>query len=34
MQTREERRRALLRDQLLKHDLDWERRLAFAGRAA
>ena len=33
MQWRDERRRALLRDQLLKQDLDWERRLAFAGRA-
>jgi len=33
-QRREERRRAVLRRQLLEHDLHWERRLSFSGRAA
>lgn len=33
-QHREERRRAVLRGQLLAHDLHWERRLSFSGRAA
>jgi len=32
-QSREERRRAAARRQLLRQDLDWERRLAFAGPA-
>jgi preprotein translocase subunit SecA len=32
-QRREERRRAELRGQLLQQDLDWERRLSFAGPA-
>jgi preprotein translocase subunit SecA len=33
-QRREERRRALLRRALLQQDLQWERRLAFAGKAS
>jgi preprotein translocase subunit SecA len=33
-QWREERRRAALRRQLLEQDLDWERRLSFAGPAS
>ncbi|MBT9595084.1 MAG: hypothetical protein IV094_03720 [Vitreoscilla sp.] len=33
-QRREERRRAALRHRLLEQDLQWERRLAFAGRDA
>lgn len=32
-QWQEDRRRALMRRQLMQQDLDWERRLAFAGRA-
>jgi preprotein translocase subunit SecA len=34
VQAREERRRAALRRALLRQDLDWNRRLAFAGRVA
>jgi len=33
-QRREEQRRARLRASLLEQDLQWERRLAFAGAAA
>jgi len=34
VQLREERRRAVLRHQLMEQDLHWERRLAFAGTAS